>query len=92
MGKGAGSGLLVFGIILTVVGAIMKFAITASSDGFNVETVGMILLFAGIAMAIIGLVLLVLGGRQTSTTRESVQQTPDGQQRVQQQENWTAPS
>ncbi|MEX2273999.1 MAG: hypothetical protein WEA10_00320 [Actinomycetota bacterium] len=92
MGKGAGSGLLGFGIVLTVVGAIMRFAITADSDGFNIETVGLILLFAGIAMAVIGLLLLVFGGRQSTTTRESVQQTPEGQQRVQKQENWTAPS
>jgi hypothetical protein len=37
----------VFGVILGVVGAIMAFAITVHTHGFNINTAGWILLVVG---------------------------------------------
>ena len=44
------------GLILTAVGAILAWAVTASPNGVNVHTVGYILLVVGIVGALISLV------------------------------------
>jgi hypothetical protein len=82
MSRGSGMGLLVFGIVLGIVGAIMRFAVKVHTTGFNIHMAGVILLVVGIAAAVIGLVLLTLGGRSGSTTQESIQSTPTGQVRT----------
>jgi hypothetical protein len=38
MNRGTGTGLIVFGVVLGVVGAIMAFAITVHTRGFNINT------------------------------------------------------
>jgi protein-S-isoprenylcysteine O-methyltransferase Ste14 len=91
MGRGTGSGLIGFGFALAVIGAIMRYAVTVHTEGFNIHTAGVILLIVGVIMAIGGLLMLLLGGRTRSTTRESVVQTPHGQERVEEQDNWNAP-
>lgn len=91
MGRGTGSGLLGFGIVLILAGAIMRFAITVHSDGFDVNTAGSIVLLVGLVTAALGVILLVFGGRQHRTTREDIIQTPHGQERVQEQDEWSAP-
>ncbi len=78
MNKGTGMGLLVFGIVLGLVGAIMRFAVKVHTTGFNIHTGGVILLFTGIGCAIIGVVLLVMSGRSRSLTQESIQETSGG--------------
>jgi uncharacterized transporter YbjL len=83
MNRGTGSGLLVFGIVLGVVGAIMRFAVRVHTTGFNIHTAGVILLIVGIGCAVVGLVLLAMSGRSRSITQESVQATPSGQVRTQ---------
>lgn len=83
MNRPSGMGLLVLGIVLGIVGAIMRFAVTVSTTGFNIREAGVILLLVGIAAAIAGLVLLVTGSRSRSTMKESVQETPTGQVRTQ---------
>jgi hypothetical protein len=83
MNKTSGMGLLIFGIVLGVVGAIMRFAVKVHTTGFNIHTAGVILLIVGIAAAVIGLVLLVSGSSSRSTMKESVQDTPGGQVRTQ---------
>jgi hypothetical protein len=50
MGVGAG-------IFLMAVGAILKYAITDNISGVNLDAVGMILIIAGAAVAIISLLL-----------------------------------
>ena len=40
MNRGTGTGLIVFGVVLGVVGAIMAFAITVHTRGFNINTAG----------------------------------------------------
>jgi hypothetical protein len=83
MNRTSGMGLLVFGIVLGIVGAIMRFAVKVHTTGFNIHMAGVILLVVGIAAAVIGLVLLFAGSRSRSTMKESTQETPTGQVRTQ---------
>jgi hypothetical protein len=48
MNRGTGTGLIAFGVVLGVVGAVMAFAITVTTPGFNINTAGWILLVVGI--------------------------------------------
>ena len=45
-------------IFLIAVGAILKYAVTASVAGIKIETVGVILMIAGVIGLVIGLFLL----------------------------------
>jgi uncharacterized membrane protein len=83
MNRGTGTGLIAFGIVLGVVGAIMAFAVTVHTRGFNINTAGTILLVVGIIVLVMGIAIFVAGSRRTSTTVDSVQNTPTGQERVQ---------
>jgi protein-S-isoprenylcysteine O-methyltransferase Ste14 len=83
-----GSGLLVFGIVLGVVGAIMAFAVTVHTRGFNINTAGWILLIVGVVVALVGIVAMVAGTRTSSTTVEKVQSTPGGEARIHEREGW----
>jgi hypothetical protein len=83
MNRGTGTGLIAFGIVLGVVGAILAFAVTVEATGFNINTAGTILLVVGIIVLVIGIAIFVAGSRRSSTTVESVQNTPTGQERVQ---------
>lgn len=75
-------------VVLVVVGAIMRFAVTVSTSGFNLYKVGDILLVVGILLAILSLGLLIMGSRRRVTTRTDVRATPGGEQRVQEREDW----
>ena len=48
MGRGTGSGLIGLGVVLAVVGAVMRYAIEAQPTGFDVVTAGGILLLVGV--------------------------------------------
>ena len=88
MNRGAGSGLLGFGVVLVAVGAILEFAVTASAKGFNVHTVGVILLIVGAISFVVGLALMVSSGSRRSTTHEETRNTPGGQEHtVEQRDN-----
>ena len=76
-------GLLVFGIVLAIVGAILRFAVKVTTTGFDIHQAGVILLLVGIAVAVVALVLLVVGSRSRSTMTESTRETPTGQVRTQ---------
>lgn len=78
-------GLLGFGIVLGIVGAIMTFAVKVHTTGFSMHQGGIILLVVGIATAALGLIFLTVGGRSRSVTRESVQSTPTGEVRTEEQ-------
>ena len=88
MNRSSGIGLTTFGIVLVIVGAIMRFAISAHAAGFNIHTAGVILLLVGIGMVVLSLIILVLGGKSRSTTRTDVRETPSGQQRTEQRDDW----
>jgi uncharacterized membrane protein YidH (DUF202 family) len=91
MNRSSGIGLTVFGIVLVVVGAIMRFAVSAHAAGFNIHTAGVILLLVGIGIVVLSLIILALGGRSRSTTRTDVRETPSGEQRTEQRDDWGKP-
>ncbi len=86
-----GSGLLGFGVVLVVVGAILEFAVTASAKGFNIHTVGVIVLVVGIVSFVVGLGLMISGGSHRSSVREETRSTPGGQERTVEQRDRLAP-
>ena len=89
MNRGAGAGLMVFGIVLVVVGAIMRFAVSAHASGFNIHKAGFILLLVGIGVFVVSVLVLALGGRSRTTTQTEIRQTPAGQQRTDQRDDWS---
>jgi len=92
MNRNTGAGLLGFGIVLVIIGAILEFAVTAQATGFSVHTVGMILLIVGIVAFVLGLILVFAGGTRRTTYTTDVSNTPDGgQRRVMEQRDNLAP-
>jgi membrane-bound ClpP family serine protease len=91
MNRGTGTGLIALGIVMGVVGAIMAFAVTARTRGFNINTAGWILLIVGIIVLLIGIAIFVTGSRRSSTTVQNVQSTPTGQERVEERRDWGTP-
>jgi hypothetical protein len=45
----------------------------------------------GIVVLVIGIAILVTGSRRSSTTVENVQNTPTGQERVEEKRDWGSP-
>jgi hypothetical protein len=82
-------GLMALGIVLVVVGAIMKFAVSARTHGFDINKAGLILLLVGIAVFVVSVLVFALGGRSRSTTRTDVRSTPSGQERTEKRDDWT---
>jgi Domain of unknown function (DUF6458) len=91
MNRGAGTGLIAFGVVLGLVGAIMAFAVTVHTHGFNINTAGWILLVVGVVVLVIGIAIFMSGSRRSSTTVENVQSTPTGQERVEERRDWGSP-
>jgi uncharacterized membrane protein len=91
MGTGTGSGLIGLGVVLAVVGAIMRYAIEANPTGFDVVTAGGILLLVGVLAVLVGLMLVVMGSRRSTTEREQITTTPHGEERVTEHEGWVGP-
>jgi hypothetical protein len=89
MNRTSGIGLMTLGIVLVVVGAIMRFAVSATTSGFDIHKAGVILLLVGIGVFIVSLVVLALGGRSRSTTRTDIRETPSGQEQTEQREDWS---
>lgn len=91
MNRSSGIGLMAFGIVLVVVGAIMKFAVTATTSGFNINKAGLILLLVGIGVFVVSLPIIAMGGRSSSTTRSEIRETPSGQERIEQRDDKSTP-
>jgi uncharacterized membrane protein YidH (DUF202 family) len=91
MGRGTGSGLIGLGVVLAVVGAVMRYAIEAQPSGFDVVTAGGILLLVGVVSIVVGLLLVVMGSRRSTTEREQISATPHGEERVTEHEGWVGP-
>ena len=70
MNRSTGTSILVFGIVLGVIGAILYWAVTANTEGFDVNTAGLILFWVGVGTALIGLVLALMGNRSTTVRRQ----------------------
>ena len=90
MNRGAGTGLIGFGIVLGVIGAIMTFAVKVHTSGFSIHDAGLILLIVGILVLVLGIVIFAMGSRSSSTSVENVQATPSGSQRVEEHSDWNA--
>jgi len=67
MSRTSGLALLVFGIAVGVLGAILRFAVETSTTGFDSQQAGIIMLIAGIVLALVALVWLVVVSRKRST-------------------------
>jgi Domain of unknown function (DUF6458) len=89
MNRSTGIGLMVFGVVLVVVGAIMRFAVSAKTSGFDIHKTGLILLLVGIGVFVVSLLILALGNRSRSTTRTDVRETPSGQERTEQRDDYS---
>src|SRR5437764_13770183 len=76
MSRGAGTGLIGFGIVMVVIGAILDYAVSVHTSGFNINTVGLILLIAGIVSVLVGLVMFFAGGTPRSMMRGGVRAVP----------------
>lgn len=89
MNRGAGTGLIAFGLVLAIVGAILEFAVTATTRGININVVGMIVLIVGVVSFVVGCVVLAVGGRQRTIVTQDVRDTPHGQARVEERDDWS---
>jgi membrane associated rhomboid family serine protease len=89
MQRGTGTGFIGAGLVLIVVGAILRFAVTADAKGFDIETAGLIAIWAGIAALVIGLLLVLVGSRRRSTLRDDVTSTPTGSHRTQERDDFS---
>jgi|SRR5271156_5172872 hypothetical protein len=78
MYKSTGTGLIGLGIVLVVIGAILNYAVTATTSGLNINTVGVILLAVGIGTFLVGAIVFGVGSFRQTTVRENVRMTPDG--------------
>jgi len=83
-----GGGLIGLAVVLVVIGAIMRFAVSVTTSGFNIHKVGDILLLVGIILAIVSIALVVMSSRRRVTTRTDIRGTPAGEQRVQERQDW----
>jgi beta-lactamase regulating signal transducer with metallopeptidase domain len=55
-------------IFLIAVGAVLRFAVTVSTHGFNIHTVGVILLIVGIVGLLVSLFMMAVWSRRTDPT------------------------
>ena len=63
MGKAAGSSLLLAGIVLVILGAVLRWDLI----DWLINLTGLILILIGVVLGIIGLVQMVSGNKGTSS-------------------------
>lgn len=65
-----GAGGLVVSIIVFAVGAVLDWAVTVSpiQHGFNVNTVGRILMIVGVVGAVLSIIVMVIGNTRRHQT------------------------
>lgn len=69
-----------FGLFLVAVGAILRWGVTRSVEGANLDTIGLILMIIG---AIVSVAAFLMSGTFTRTrTRERVETTPGAEERI----------
>lgn len=88
MEKSSGATFVGLGLVLLIVGAIMRYAVTVHTSGFNIHTAGMIALIAGLVAVVIGLVMLLWPSRRRSVTSERYVNTPGGREHVQERDDF----
>lgn len=83
MNRNTGTGLIGFGIVLMVAGAIMRFALKVRTSGFDFHQAGVIILIAGAVIFLLGLFAFLYAGRdRTTTVHQDVRTTPTGTESV----------
>jgi uncharacterized membrane protein YedE/YeeE len=87
MNRSTGTGFIGSGLALIVVGAILRFAVSARTKGFDFHAAGVIGIWVGVLAVVIGLLLVFVGGSRKSTVRDSVVQTPSGSERVEERDD-----
>jgi len=66
-------------LILIAVGAILRFAVSVTTTGFNLHTIGLILIIVGIVSLLLSLIFWSSwGGFGGNTTHRQHRVTPDG--------------
>jgi hypothetical protein len=68
-------------IVLIALGAVLRYAVTGSLSWINIQTVGLILMIAGIVGLIISLLYMALWADRTRTTRDPYVDPPPPRQR-----------
>jgi uncharacterized protein DUF6458 len=69
------------GVVLAVVGAIMRYAVSAHATGVSVHTVGVILLIAGVVVFLLGVAAFAWASRRkTTTVHKDVRAVPGGEE------------
>ena len=64
-------------IFLFAVGAILRYAVTATVSGIDIATVGLILMIAGVAGLLLSLFwILAMGPRRAATRERLVERDP----------------
>src|SRR5881275_904094 len=53
MNRAAGTGLMALSVVMAVVGAILTYAVSVTTNGFSIHTVGLILLITGIVLFVV---------------------------------------
>jgi hypothetical protein len=74
-----------------MVGAILRFATSVHTSGFNIHKIGDILLLGGIVAFVVGLIILVMGARGGSTSGTEVSEAPSGQPGMGGGDDWGTP-
>jgi hypothetical protein len=59
------------GIFLAAVGAILTFAVSVTATGFNIHTIGIILMIVGVAGILLDLVLFMPRRRRTAVVTDN---------------------
>ena len=59
-------------ILLIAVGAILKFAVSVDTDGFNINTIGVILMIVGVIGLIVSLLMGSMWQRRTRVREREV--------------------
>jgi len=91
MSRNSGIGLVSLGIVLGMVGAILRFATSVHTSGFNIHKIGDILLLGGIVAFVVGLVILAMGARSGSTAGPEVSEAPSSQPGSGERDGWGTP-
>lgn len=56
-------------LLLIAIGAILRFAVTVSTNGFNIHTVGVILMIVGVVGLILSLLYMTMWDRRERIVR-----------------------
>lgn len=88
MEKASGPTFIGLGMVLVIVGAILRYAVTVHTSGLNIHTAGVIAMVAGIVAIVIGLALLLWPSRRRSVVSDRYQVTPDGQEHIQERDEF----